>query len=97
MALILDYIKANAAPMEGANLAVLEDLLNQIDSGKLNFYEKAEEFKIELKLADFNLLQFDHHLYSKINLPFQITVYNNTFMKTKIYRLVSRKLPNTIN
>lgn len=97
MAIVSSVLKSVATPMEGCNLAVLQDLLSQIDTGNLDFYEKTGNFKLSIKMADFNLLKFDNVLYTKLNLPFQITVMNNTFMKTNVFRLVSRKLPNTIN
>lgn len=97
MALISKVINKAAAPMEGANLAVLQSLMDRIDSGELNFYEKTEDFNLTVSLTDFNFLKLDTALYNKINLPFQITIWNNTFMKTRMFRVVSRKLPNTIN
>jgi hypothetical protein len=97
MALIYKNIKSLAAPMEGCNLSVLQSLMSQIDTGELSFYEQKRGFKLTVDLASFNTLKIDTVLYSKINLPFQVSIYNNTFMKTKVFRLVSRKIPNTIN
>jgi hypothetical protein len=97
MALISQFINQVAAPMEGCNLAVLQGLMSQIDDGKLDFYEKAPAFNVSVQMNQFNILKLDTAMYNKINLPFQVTVYNNTFMSTRIFRLVSRKIPNTIN
>ena len=97
MSLLAQNLKQVTTPMEGCNLSVLQSVLDQIDSGALNFYEKAPEFKLVIDMTNFNLLAVDYAMYNKINLPFEITVYNNTFMKTRVLRLVSRKLPNTVN
>jgi len=98
MAILLDYLKSiDTDLVEAAAGEMLSTILNGMDSGTLTFTETVDAFKISINMSNFNILTFDEILYDKLNLPFQVSIYNNTFMKTTVSRLVSRKIPNTIS
>jgi hypothetical protein len=72
-------------------------ILQSLNQDTPIFYQNTDKFQITINPQDFDLLQVNEKLSHAIILPYEVSIVNKSFMKTKVYRLVSRKLPNTIN